>query len=495
MIALLMIPALLSMAFVFDFFGDDEIVATDEADSETEELNDENDVFVGTDLGETMVVGPGDDYVDSRGGDDYIDTKGGDDWSLAGSGDDTVHAGAGDDHVLGGAGDDVIHAGWGNDLVRPGDGDDRVFLGHGNDIVTSEAMGDDFIRGGKGNDVIQDIEGANKIFGDEGADLIIAFDEDGIDGADSVHGGYGNDTIFADEGDTVTGGANEDEFVIEIGDVTDAPTIITDMNPAEDRVTLVFNENAVNAEVELLQADNGEDVNVLVNGNLQTVLQGVKVADLDGTNFSMISQTGDSADAQISTKLSAGDDVHEVLLPVINVVHGLEGNDVISTADHGDNLFPGEHTTLYGGAGDDLLSVLSGTAVLVGGEGNDTLEASGDATFDGGAGNDVVNTSGAAMVTLGEGADVVNISGNDDEEVFETTVITDMNPAEDVIVIDINSGFGITPGDDFAVATSLAANGTDVEITLNGQLVSLLQNVDINDIDIDTNVQVLYALP
>lgn len=489
MIALLMLPALLSLAFVFDFFGDDEAAATDEAleNPETEELTDENDIFMGNDTGESIVAGPGNDYVDAKGGDDRI---------FAGSGDDTVNAGDGDDRMLGGTGDDVIYGGNGNDLVRPGDGDDRVFLGSGNDILLNDDEGDDFIRGGKGADFIDDRAGANTIFGEEGADIIIATDEDGVAGADSVHGGYGNDTILADEGDTVTGGANEDEFIVEIGDITDdAPTIITDMNPAEDRVNLVFNENAVNAEVELLQADNGEDVNVLVDGNLQTVLQGVQLADLDGSNFTMISQTDALADAQISTELTSGDDTLEVALPVINVVHGLAGNDVISTADHGDNLFPGEHTTLYGDAGDDLLSVLSGTAVLVGGEGNDTLEASGDATFDGGAGDDMINTSGAAMVTLGEGADVVSITGNDDEEVYETTVITDMNPAEDVIVININSGFGITPGDDFSVATTQAANGNDVEITLDGQVISLLQNVDINDIDVDTNVQVMYALP
>ncbi|MGH1331879.1 MAG: calcium-binding protein [Paracoccaceae bacterium] len=493
MIALLMIPALLSLAFVFDFFGDDEATATEDArnDPETEELTDENDIFIGNNLGESIVAGPGDDYVDSKGGDDRI---------FAGSGDDTVNAGDGNDRMLGGTGDDVIYGGAGQDLVRPGDGDDRVFLGSGNDFVQKSDEGDDFIRGGKGADFIDDRAGANTIFGEEGADLLIAVDEDGAAnaGADTVHGGYGNDIIIADEGDVVTGGANEDQFFVEIGTANDNdPTLITDMNPAEDRVTLLFNENAVNAEVELLQADNGEDVNVLVDGNLQTVLQGVKLADLDGSNFAMASsETGaPDADAQISTKLTAGDDTFEVLLPVINVVHGLEGNDVITTADHGDDLFPGEHTTLNGNAGDDLLSVLSGTAVLVGGEGNDTLSASGDASFDGGAGDDVINTSGAAMVALGEGADVVNISGKDDAEVYETTVISDMNPAEDVIVININSGFGITPGDDFSVSTALAANGNDVEIKLDGQLISLLQNVKIDDITIDENVQVLYALP
>lgn len=490
MIALLMIPALLSLAFVFDFFGDDETTATDDAvnNPDTDELTSDNDIFIGDATDETIVAGPGDDYVDSKGGNDRI---------FAGSGDDTVSSGDGDDRMMGGTGDDVIFSGAGNDLVRPGDGDDRVFLGAGNDFVAIDSEGDDFIRGGKGADFIDDRAGANTIFGEEGADIIIATDDDETEGADSVHGGYGNDTILADEGDTVTGGANEDQFLVEIGDATDdAPTIITDMNPDEDRVTLLFNENAVNAEVELLQADNGEDVNVLVDGNLQTVLQGVELADLDGSNFAMASnETGEpDAAAQITTKLTTGDDTLEVLLPVINVVHGLEGNDVISTADHGDDLFPGEHTTLNGNAGDDVLSVLSGTAVLVGGEGNDTLSASGDATFDGGAGDDVINTSGAAVVTLGEGADVVNITGNDDEEVYETTVITDMNPAEDVIVVNINSGFGITPGDTFEAVPTQAANGNDVEITLDGQVISVLQNVKLADIN-DTNLQVMFALP
>ncbi|MFC3123592.1 M10 family metallopeptidase C-terminal domain-containing protein [Pseudoroseomonas globiformis] len=103
-------------------------------------------------------------------------------------------------------------------LVLTGTATDDVLTGRGNS---------DIIRGLQGNDMLRGLGGDDLLYGNEGDDIL-----DGGDGNDVLVGGAGADTL--------TGGAGQDIFVFANGDVGRGiqRDIITDFNPAEDRLDL-----------------------------------------------------------------------------------------------------------------------------------------------------------------------------------------------------------------------------------------------------------------
>ena len=116
------------------------------------------------------------------------------------------------------------------------------------------------------------------------------------------------------------------------------------------------------------------------------------------------------------------------LTPPPGALVGTPGKDVL-TADSlhrevwglGDNdTLNGfwDSTHLVGGAGNDILNAIGGAAnVLDGGDGNDTLTGAwGNDTLIGGEGNNIIKvTGGAAIVTAGSGNDLVTGSWGDDK--------------------------------------------------------------------------------
>ena len=130
-----------------------------------------NDVINGLNGADVIVSGAGDDMVDGGNGRDIID---------GGLGDDTLFGGSHKDQITGGAGDDEIHGGRGQDIIDGGLGNDTLFGGSHKDQITGGA-GDDEIHGGRGQDIID--------------------------------GGLGNDTLFGgSHKDQITGGAGDDEI-------------------------------------------------------------------------------------------------------------------------------------------------------------------------------------------------------------------------------------------------------------------------------------------
>lgn len=95
-----------------------------------------------------------------------------------GAGDDTILGGAGDDTITGGAGGDLIDGGTGADVIDGGSGDDRVLAGDGEDIVT----------GGSGNDEITGGAAADVLLGRDDRDIF-----NGATSGDFIDGGEGGD--------------------------------------------------------------------------------------------------------------------------------------------------------------------------------------------------------------------------------------------------------------------------------------------------------------
>lgn len=166
-----------------------------------------------------------------------------------------------------------------------------------------------------------------------------------------------------------------------------------------------------------------------------------------------------------------------------NTLNGGNGSDLLVNAGTGDN-------TLNGGNGADILINYGSGAALNGGNGNDILiGGSGEDTLTGGNGNDIL--------TGGEGADTFKFSA---EYSLSTTVtyktinlgftkikmpqisyslgwetsgsdtLTDFNPDEDIIQIDITDTLG-------TASTDLSFNSTTSELSLDGNVIATLEGV------------------
>lgn len=163
----------------------------------------------GTDEGETIIAGGGDDSVWGRGGNDRIE---------AGYGVDKIHGGDGDDIITNNGTDigemDFLHGEGGNDVIHGGSGLALIFGNDGNDVIITgpdgkEAFagtGDDFILGGEGGDFLLGNEGNDWIEGGGGFDVISGDNSELFFNSTIL----GHDVMFA--------GADEQDFDAESGD-------------------------------------------------------------------------------------------------------------------------------------------------------------------------------------------------------------------------------------------------------------------------------------
>jgi hypothetical protein len=188
--------------------------------------------IVGTEAGEIINGGPGDDVIAALGGNDVVNGQGGDDRICGGAGADQITGGAGNDTLVGEAGDDLLDGGDGADKVIGGVGTDTCYgetketcelpggsgptcLGlpatgvgtTGPDTIIGTA-GDDVLVGLGGNDIINGYGGNDRICGGPGNDRI-----SGGPGNDQVQGNAGDDTISGGRGaDILKGGTGADRI-------------------------------------------------------------------------------------------------------------------------------------------------------------------------------------------------------------------------------------------------------------------------------------------
>lgn len=174
---------------------------------------------------------------------DYIRFIGGEHVVIAGSerndtiiadyGDDAIWGGGGDDRIEGGAGVDLIIGGAGNDIITDsGDTGDFIKGEDGDDIIAN-SNGLDILMGGDGKDVFFVGVDATEVFAGEGDDFILGgADHDfllGNEGSDWMEGGDGFDVLNGDNSelffnstilghDVMFAGENENDFDAESGD-------------------------------------------------------------------------------------------------------------------------------------------------------------------------------------------------------------------------------------------------------------------------------------
>lgn len=293
------------------------IVATGGAAINMGAGNDQVNLYVGSTVTGTILLGAGDDVLNSTSAAAYVVDGGDGNDSIAMyytifGGDDVLFGGAGNDHISGGLGEDRIDGGLDNDTLYGENGDDLILGGAGNDRIDGGAD-DDVIFGDAGNDTIIGGLGSDTIKGNAGDDIFVV--NSTADGRDSYDGGAGTDTL--------------------------------DYSAVGTAVTLTLRDGAAST----FATDTIENVENVIGGSVNDRLTGNGLANV---------LTGNAGDDVL--KGGAGDDT----------LDGGTGNDDLDGGADNDRLFGGVGSdVLKGGAGDDVLKGGAGADTLTGGAGFD----------------------------------------------------------------------------------------------------------------------------
>ncbi|MEO0390810.1 MAG: calcium-binding protein [Pseudomonadota bacterium] len=232
----------------------------------------------------------GDDVIGSHSDTYLVMGMGGNDSVLGNDNDD--------ENIFGDDGDDVLFGEGGADLLVGDAGDDLLVGGAGDDDING-ATGSDTMFGGAGDDVITDTD---YIYGVEAPD----------GGIDAVNAGDGDDRIYISEGlNVVTLGDGADTIWVgnDEEDRADDPiAVITDFDPSEDGLILTadtfvgtpkdLSSEGLSYVLEEIETESGFATVViptatdpdlaaqLADRNVGVaVLQGLRVADLQGSNI------------------------------------------------------------------------------------------------------------------------------------------------------------------------------------------------------------------
>lgn len=425
---------------------------------------DDGDVLSGGPGSDVLAGGAGDDEItggsesdaaDGGAGDDRVDGEAGDDMLTGGDGRDELDGGAGVDRVRGGPGPDRASGGPDGDDIDGDSGDDELFGDEGNDDLDGGdgrdslelGAGDDTAAGGDGDDVVEVGAGVDAAGGGAGSDALTGSDLPGratLDGgsgddrlvslsrADSLVGGDGADVLDAGAGDDVldggggldvlrpgvgadqvTGGADRD--VASYEDVVGMSVAVSLDGVADDGPGRNAN---VAADVEEVVGSDGDDR--LAAGSAGATLVGGAGADtlLGGAGADRL--RGGFGDDLLDG--SAGADVLDGEDDVDTATYASRTDRVVvrldAAADDGaageGDLVSTTVEVVVGGAGpDDLVGAVDVANTLVGGAGDDRLDArSADGAPDlvqCGAGTDWASVD--TIDTEGEDCEIVLVDG------------------------------------------------------------------------------------
>lgn len=330
----------------------------------------------------------------------------GPDLLTASPGGDTIDGLGGNDTIRGQSGFDSLDGSGGNDLIHGGDGQDTLSGGDGNDTLWGEA-GDDDILGGAGDNVLD---------GGDGSDLIEAGDGD-----DHLTGGAGHDRMFGGDGaDTLEGGDGSDLLAATgDGNVLRGGALVDYLRVNGHRNILDGGD-----DTDLLEAVGGD--NTLTGGGGDDHLYSYGSGTLFGGRGDDVIYVNEGVLAD------GGADNDLIYGGTISRVHGIEENRWPANALGGPD-------TIGGGNGDDTLIGLDDGEVLDGGAGNDLIRAVGPDPVGLGNASVLRELVPSQTITTGTGADRI--------EARRDVLITDFNPAEDVLELDIVSGGGAVLSD------------------------------------------------
>jgi Ca2+-binding RTX toxin-like protein len=240
-----------------------------------------NDILFGLGGDDWILGSDGDDSLGGRAGDDTLLGGFDEDYLVGGDGNDSLDGGAdadtlygddGQDTLIGAAGEDALYAGAGQDMVTGDAGQDNLFGGQGQDSLYG-GEGDDTVDGGLGNDSIAGGAGGDELFGGAGADTLWGSAPGQTDShIDFLNGGEGDDVLMLGAGDYGHGDAGADSFALV--DASDGGTAvqISDFDPGEDQLIMVYDPALGPAPTPSLQQDGAGNTEVLLDGHIVAIL-------------------------------------------------------------------------------------------------------------------------------------------------------------------------------------------------------------------------------
>ena len=311
------------------------------------------------------------------------------------TGNDTLVGNAGDDTIFGEAGDDSISGGDGNDSLVGGTGSDTILGGAGNDLmaggddadvfVIDDGFGTDTIAGGEGG-VDSDLITFNAL--NSGVKLTYSGAESGLAtaGVNSVDFTEIEKLVLTDYADLVDATLSGVSLDTGAGDDTiNTGTGVYDINAGagDDRVVRNTATNVTEAGSVI---DGGAGTDTYVAGGAL----GGNIINLETGKLEF--QGNDRGDIRNFENV----ELDNIAASVI----GDSGDNTITAVGDFDN-------NLVGGGGNDLIDAGGGNDTVSGGAGNDTLlGGAGNDTLDGGTGDD--------LLTGNDGDDVFVYSGGND---------------------------------------------------------------------------------
>ena len=427
------------------------------------------DQLVGGGGGDSLDGGDGDDDIDAGPGNDTLTGGAGRDILFGESGDDSLDGGEDADSLSGGAGSDILHGGGGDDFLQSDDdGDDQLYGDGGDDVIdvlrTGTAASSVFISGGDGNDdVTVQARELSQIVIDAGAgDDHLRFTE--LYSQAQISLGAGRDTIDMSgfDFDAARGGR------LIISDFQTGPTgdvILLERLVATANVSgFDPSENPfLSGHMRLAQAGSDAVLSMWTGGRNASgvpiftdlaIFRNVSAADFTAENLGGYSIAAGAAPVTVT-----GTEAGEVL-----TAGG--GGGSVDGLDGDDRIFGGVgDDTLRGGAGSDEIESGSGDDLIEGGEGDDFLRSGhGDDQIYGGAGNDVI-------VDVFSGSDRLDGGGGDDrltlsrEAGTAATMLTALGgEGNDTLAITLRDSSAIIAdggaGDDRVVFNALNAAAT-----------------------------------
>ncbi|WP_071516552.1 FG-GAP-like repeat-containing protein [Geitlerinema sp. PCC 9228] len=199
--------------------------------------------------------------------------------TFGGNGNDRLAGATGEDAIVGLDGNDFISGAFGSDRLFGNTGNDSLFGNEGNDSLVG-GRDADFLDGGSGDDTLYGNLGPDAMVGGPGNDVL-----DGGEGRDELLGGLGNDVLAGGGGiDTLTGGPGNDLYILQGGELD-----IINFANGEDAIGLPGNISFL--ELRFFQGrdefirDNRPEVQVWFAGELQAILPGIQVEQLDSNDF------------------------------------------------------------------------------------------------------------------------------------------------------------------------------------------------------------------
>ncbi len=484
------------------------------------------DLITGSGAADRLIGAAGRENISGLGGDDTIEGFGGDDSLYGGDGQDFLVGGRGADLFYGGNGDDQIREDWyvisdpaalddgndtayggaGNDYIRSLNGDDSLFGGSGDDTIWADdgddslfgdaghddlfgGEGDDLLDGGFGNDLLDAGVGMNTLYGGAGNDTLIAMGPslNAVLNTSQLFGGAGNDVLRFEDGSTVSGGTGEDQFFLTDSLSDTLVSRITDFDPDEDRLQIdltVANGDgggfALVARADGLGRDLylGDDLVAEILSSKPFTLADMSIVvrlapTLDGAGVTTYTVGPQDASFDITLVDSAGDD-HIIGNSGADNLRSFDGSDLLEGGGGNDTLFGNGGRVQTFGEDDEPLQnlVILETDTLLGGAGDDDLWAWNGGVMTGGEGSDVFLT----RVTFGNPVVQAQLS---------PALITDFDPAEDVLVVGPVGGVFPTPAD---LLVRVLGDGTGAEVLVRGLVVARViggQSLTVADIQIE----------